>query len=1179
MSSIEYLGTVIGALADVFQPLEDSLATGETFSAFLTDYGWSLDPASDANAIGTAFASIPPVIGALRDAATAFSSAQASGGNVDYSQLVGDLTVAVVKVAETVNALTSATPNSAWPPPLNSAEFWEIFPLEVLDSLLCRYLERNHARIAASARLLGFIDRQYSIPSSTNRTPYNRAQIRWDRLLNAVEKPQDIAKDVYGWGEAFDVHGLLANLRDLAVAFDRAAVIHDAPHGLLNQYYDQGATGRKEAFELAIPVYWEISAVGNAFAMLAFELGVLPIPPVGNRSAAAVGLALYPRVTGTVSETIHVSDAVSLELQGGFSSGAPVRAEIRPDGATIFVDPSQIGTIQAATVLDAKPSPAWIPLGAPSSSRIEIRHAHAAVKAQGPVQDLEFIIDAGLDDAAVVIQFGEGDGFLHEIFGDSPQTASVGLDVTWSSKRGLQFSGQVKFEVTIPIHASIGGVVDFDSITIGLGASTAPPGVALQVSVTGGLNIGPVAATVDRVGVQAALGAPAPSKSGNLGNLDLNWAFLPPKGLGMSIDAGPVSGGGYILFDQDAGRYAGILQLTLPILSITAIGLLDTKLPGGETGYSFLIILTCDFPPIQLGYGFVLTGLGGLAGINRSIVVKALQDGVHTGSVDDILFPEDPVAHAPQLISDLEAIFPPKQGEYVFGPMAELGWGEPDPLIIAELGIILVLPDPLVIVLLGKLELSLPEPDSPVVDLKMEIAGSLDITNKLLALDTTLRDSHILVWNISGDTALRLAFGSQPNFAFAMGGLHPHFDPPPNFPTLQRMALSLSTGDNPRLLLGCYMAVTPNTFQVGALANAYVKFGDFSASGDFGFDALFHFSPFSFIIDLEANVQVSGPAGFSAGVHFDGHLSGLDPVRCWGTLVINFLGSHTFPINIPFGQPAVTKPVSPADPWGGLQAEIGRAANWTGTLPGADQPAVSVTQSQSQGSDKPTFVDPGGALTLRQKVLPLDRDIDKFGEADLPAPVRFGIGQVAAGSRTETSGPTGAVTGPFAAAQFEKMTDAEKLSRPSFEPMNAGVVIAADALAFGASRGRDYLYETIVVEATKPAKKYPLSGAAQMAAHLNGTAAKAPSRVNGLGKYSPPPSQPPAVDLARASYLIADVDKLQDATNILATAPAGGIPIPSPREKGAMLQALAAYYKAAPKDRGKYAVVGSWELT
>ena len=74
MSSIQYVGTVVSALADVFQPLEDSLEAGQTFSTFLADFGWSLDPESDANAIATAFGSIPPVIAAVRDAAKAIEA-------------------------------------------------------------------------------------------------------------------------------------------------------------------------------------------------------------------------------------------------------------------------------------------------------------------------------------------------------------------------------------------------------------------------------------------------------------------------------------------------------------------------------------------------------------------------------------------------------------------------------------------------------------------------------------------------------------------------------------------------------------------------------------------------------------------------------------------------------------------------------------------------------------------------------------------------------------------------------------------------------------------------------------------------------------------------------------------------------------------------------------------------
>jgi hypothetical protein len=574
----------------------------------------------------------------------------------------------------------------------------------------------------------------------------------------------------------------------------------------------------------------------------------------------------------------------------------------------------------------------------------------------------------------------------------------------------------------------------------------------------------------------------------------------------------------------------------------------------------------------------VLTGLGGLAGINRSIVVQALQDGVHSGAVNDILFPEDPIAHAPQLISDLEMIFPPTQDEYVFGPMAELGWGEPDPIITGELGIILILPKPLVIVLLGRLEVSLPEPDSPVADLRMEIAGSIDFTGQRIAVDTTLRDSRVLAFSIAGDTSFRLSYGNSPNFAFAMGGLNPHFQPPPNFPILKRLSISLSTGDNPRFALDTYLAVTANTIQVGAKADLYVKYGDFKAKGDLGFDALFHFGPFSFEIDVEADVSVSGPLGFSAGVHLDVHLSGLDPIRCQGTLVVDFIGKHKFPIDIPFGQPVTQAQIPPPNPWDLLMADIGRPGNWSASLPETNQRAVVLAPPKDASGQ--TFVDPSGVLTLRQKTAPLDRMLTKFGQATLTTPVRFSITHVSAGS-TGFPPPNSSLEPamvPFAAAQFEQMSDAEKLSRPSFEPMNGGVSIGGNAIELGAALGRDYGYQTAVVNAPPPLSRYRMSGAVQKAGHLNGPGTKAPAATTGLGKYSPPAGQPAAATLSRAQYVIADVSTLQAATQILATAPGGAIPTPDPPEKGAMMSALKQYYARVPAQRGQYAVMGSWEL-
>src|SRR5207244_2115367 len=286
--------------------------------------------------------------------------------------------------------------------------------------------------------------------------------------------------------------------------------------------------------------------------------------------------------------------------------------------------------------------------------------------------------------------FSKADGFLQKILGSQPQRLDFSSEIRYSSRTGFGFSGQAELEAAVAVHLDILGVLQVDTIYIALRASANPSAVDLVIAASARLSIGPIAASVDRIGLEMKLTPAAPGQSpGNLGNLDLGFGFKPPSGLGINLDAGPITGGGFIEFDPDNGRYAGVLALSLYGISIKAIGLLDTKLPGGQSGFSFLIIITVEFNPIQLGFGFTLNGVGGLAGINRTMITDAIQAGIKTHSIDHILFPPDPVRNAPQIISDLRTIFPPAERRYVFGPMLELGWGGATSLIEAEIGVIL----------------------------------------------------------------------------------------------------------------------------------------------------------------------------------------------------------------------------------------------------------------------------------------------------------------------------------------------------------------------------------------------------------------------------------------------------------------------------------------------------------
>src|SRR5262249_55043078 len=151
-------------------------------------------------------------------------------------------------------------------------------------------------------------------------------------------------------------------------------------------------------------------------------------------------------------------------------------------------------------------------------------------------------------------------------------------------------------------------------------SSGAPPALTAGADVGIHGALGPIGFTIEGVGVKLT----ATFASGNAGPFDVSAGFKPPTGLGVSIDTSLVTGGGFLSHDAATGRYAGILQLRIAKVGLTAIGLLDTKLPDGNLGYSFLIIIAATFPTIQLGYGFTLNGAGGLAGWNRTVAIDAI---------------------------------------------------------------------------------------------------------------------------------------------------------------------------------------------------------------------------------------------------------------------------------------------------------------------------------------------------------------------------------------------------------------------------------------------------------------------------------------------------------------------------------------------------------------------------
>ena len=116
-------------------------------------------------------------------------------------------------------------------------------------------------------------------------------------------------------------------------------------------------------------------------------------------------------------------------------------------------------------------------------------------------------------------------------------------------------------------------------------------------------HIGPLSAVMDGAGVWIGRWS------------DGNGGLLPPQGIGLALDAGPVNGGGFLKVIS-ANEFAGGLQLKILGIGAFAYGLYKT-LPSGDVSVVALIGIRLPLPGIQLGFGFAISGFGGLVGINR----------------------------------------------------------------------------------------------------------------------------------------------------------------------------------------------------------------------------------------------------------------------------------------------------------------------------------------------------------------------------------------------------------------------------------------------------------------------------------------------------------------------------------------------------------------------------------
>jgi hypothetical protein len=1123
-------------LVRAVQPLDEAFRDPEAFEQLMFQLGWQVD-------------GLPPEYVTVAD--TVLHAAEAIAAlrpDPSVNEVLGVIG-AVGDVYRAIGALQVA------PPGVDPAAFLPEIGRRLFELLLAHDLMRSAPRWFRTLQTLGVITVERT-PAANGRPAFLRWRFDWDQIPAILSDPAQIPARLYGWGTPTFAFTVLSTvLAPLLGSVGIPVRLHLVGEEHSAALQSGAATPPTEPVRHALDIPLLDVRINDVYEQVGFLLAGLPA-----EGAALPGLILQIKAPSGLTETIDLGRGWTFALRAGTDLAQQLAVVIRPGETGVrypFAPGHALPSAGLGMSLAYRGDGPTLLFGQTGKTRLELASASLNLAVDAMAGEVEVSAGAAVDGLTFVLDPGDQDGFLARALGGGQVKVPLQLGISWSSRTGLSFLAGAGFGVSLYPHLDL-GVVRFDRVDLAVrlaaGPGTPEIGVAALTSFSGA--IGPVSYTVDQLGAELK----AILADGDAGPFDLDLSPVWPTGLGLAINAGPIRGGGFVALDRAKGRYVGILQVEVFDIGVNAIAMLETRDATGaalpDPGYSFVLLVAADIPRVQLGYGFTLNGVGGIAALNRRLDTAALLAAMRQGGLQRILYPTDPVRDAAVIVASLGAIFPVAMGRHVFGPTAIIGWGTPT-LITIALAVVVEVPAPVTLTVLGTASVVLPNASAPVVELHVDFVGVVDPGQRTIAVDAMLRDSNVAGFALTGDLAMRLAFGTRPAFALAIGGFNPHFTPPPGFPALRRVTVALGVDDNPRISLEGYHAITANSRQFGAKAELYAAAYGFNLHGWLSFDALLTLFPLAFRFDFSVGMSLNRGTKRLAGVTVKGTLTGPNPFHAKGSGSLSLLFFDiTVPFNATFGHDRGDTELPPADPWPVLVAALQLLENWTSD---ALRGGVAVLSGGVTGR----LLDPGGAATVRQKVLPLARTLERFGQYAVTGPDTFTITRVMLGN--EPAAFT-SVSDFFVPGDFEVLTPTDQLSRDSFELMSAGVMIDHGVRApADATKVATLSYQTKIIDSSWVVRTLPtrhLGLDAQLAASLSGAAAT--RAVPGRSRFARRDGRTGGIVLDDELYTIAATDTLTARPDLAAGLTKGAARSALRRADAPGLQVLPVYETELP---------------
>ncbi len=236
------------------------------------------------------------------------------------------------------------------------------------------------------------------------------------------------------------------------------------------------------------------------------------------------------------------SGLVALRASGGFESDAGLRLLVLPDSIEALV--SGAGSeVDASIVLRIAPPTPWTLIGGEGSHGFEIGAVQFRMLVQGEASDPDVTVDAGMERAAIVVDWPKVTRSCETSLGAIRSDLNLILQSACPRNEASLSAGKAGSSLRSLLTGLLVSSISTLS-TVALRASDER--LDAIVGVTGDADLGPIVVSAEKLGVKLSVGPIAAGASpGLLGGFDAEFGFKPPDGLGILLDAGAITGGGF----------------------------------------------------------------------------------------------------------------------------------------------------------------------------------------------------------------------------------------------------------------------------------------------------------------------------------------------------------------------------------------------------------------------------------------------------------------------------------------------------------------------------------------------------------------------------------------------------------------------------------------------------------